>query len=135
MSQVYRAMKTLGYEWKVMNQFHVRVRRKNPVSGHFVKMSLQLYQVIEGTNCGKARDGCFFSAVFRSNDVKRMSTFLSYNRGGNRSKRFFFFLFVLTKGRLVRCAIFFCRWTRRVTCWISKVSTQRNIQTRSVLSS
>ena len=43
--QVYRAMKTLGYEWKVMNQFHVRVRRKNPVSGHYIKMSLQLYQV------------------------------------------------------------------------------------------
>ncbi len=38
-------MKTLGYEWKIVNPFHVRVRRKNAVSGHYVKMSLQLYQV------------------------------------------------------------------------------------------
>ncbi|VDI82659.1 Hypothetical predicted protein [Mytilus galloprovincialis] len=32
-------------EWKVINHYHVRVRRKNPVSGRFSKMSLQLYQV------------------------------------------------------------------------------------------
>ncbi|CAG2243802.1 AMPK [Mytilus edulis] len=45
MHEVYRAMKTLNYEWKVINHYHVRVRRKNPVSGRFSKMSLQLYQV------------------------------------------------------------------------------------------
>ncbi len=28
-----------------MNPYHVLVRRKNPVVGHYVKMSLQLYQV------------------------------------------------------------------------------------------
>lgn len=45
MQEVYRAMRTLGYEWKTVNNFHVRVRKKNPVTGKFVKMSLQLYQV------------------------------------------------------------------------------------------
>ncbi|KAK7492896.1 hypothetical protein BaRGS_00015843 [Batillaria attramentaria] len=45
MHEVFRAMKTLNYEWKIINQFHVRVRRKNPVSGKYMKMSLQLYQV------------------------------------------------------------------------------------------
>lgn len=37
-------MKALDYEWKVINPFHVRVRKKNK-DGHYVKMSLQLYQV------------------------------------------------------------------------------------------
>lgn len=32
-------------EWKVINPYHVHVRRRNPVVKHFVKMSLQLYQV------------------------------------------------------------------------------------------
>lgn len=32
-------------EWKTVTSYHVRVRRKNPVSGKYVKMSLQLYQV------------------------------------------------------------------------------------------
>jgi len=45
MHEVFRAMKTLGYEWKVINSFHVRVRRKNLISGKYVKMTLQLYQV------------------------------------------------------------------------------------------
>ncbi|XP_056620056.1 5'-AMP-activated protein kinase catalytic subunit alpha-2 [Triplophysa dalaica] len=45
MAEVYRAMKQLEYEWKVVNPYHLRVRRKNPVTGNFVKMSLQLYQV------------------------------------------------------------------------------------------
>jgi 5'-AMP-activated protein kinase catalytic alpha subunit len=45
MHEVFRAMKTLGYEWKIINSFHIRVRRKNPLSGHHIKMSLQLYQV------------------------------------------------------------------------------------------
>lgn len=44
MLEVYRAMKALDYEWKVINPFHVRVRKMN-MEGHFVKMSLQLYQV------------------------------------------------------------------------------------------
>jgi 5'-AMP-activated protein kinase, catalytic alpha subunit len=44
MLEVYRAMKALDYEWKVLNPFHVRVRKSNK-EGHFVKMSLQLYQV------------------------------------------------------------------------------------------
>jgi 5'-AMP-activated protein kinase catalytic alpha subunit len=46
MNEVYRAMKALDFEWKVINPYHVHVRRKNPVTTkHFVKMSLQLYQV------------------------------------------------------------------------------------------
>ncbi|XP_026885294.1 5'-AMP-activated protein kinase catalytic subunit alpha-2 [Electrophorus electricus] len=45
MAEVYRAMKQLDYNWKVVNLYHLRVRRKNPVTGNFVKMSLQLYQV------------------------------------------------------------------------------------------
>merc|ERR1711982_155449 len=45
MREVYRAMKTLDFEWKVINPYHVQVRRKNPCSEKYVKMSLQLYQV------------------------------------------------------------------------------------------
>uniref|UniRef100_A0AAY4D4H7 5'-AMP-activated protein kinase catalytic subunit alpha-2 n=1 Tax=Denticeps clupeoides TaxID=299321 RepID=A0AAY4D4H7_9TELE len=45
MAEVYRAMKQLEYDWKVVNPYHLRVRRKNPVTGNVVKMSLQLYQV------------------------------------------------------------------------------------------
>lgn len=45
MHEVYRAMKTLDYEWKIINPYSVRVRRKNPVTGRMSKMSLQLYQV------------------------------------------------------------------------------------------
>eukprot|EP00096_Caligus_rogercresseyi_P008942 TRINITY_DN2936_c0_g1_i1.p1 TRINITY_DN2936_c0_g1~~TRINITY_DN2936_c0_g1_i1.p1 ORF type:complete len:565 (+),score=124.86 TRINITY_DN2936_c0_g1_i1:313-2007(+) len=45
MNEVYKAMKTLNYEWKVINPYHVHVRRANPIVKHFVKMSLQLYQV------------------------------------------------------------------------------------------
>lgn len=44
MLEVYRAMKALDYEWKVLNPYHVRVRKKN-TEGCYVKMSLQLYQV------------------------------------------------------------------------------------------
>ncbi|CRL02310.1 CLUMA_CG015381, isoform A [Clunio marinus] len=44
MLEVYRAMKALDYEWKVLNPYHVRVRKKNK-EDHYVKMSLQLYQV------------------------------------------------------------------------------------------
>jgi len=45
MSEVYRAMKALDFEWKIINPYHVQVRRKNPGNAKFVKMSLQLYQV------------------------------------------------------------------------------------------
>ncbi|ODM94252.1 5'-AMP-activated protein kinase catalytic subunit alpha-2, partial [Orchesella cincta] len=44
MSEVFKAMKTLDYVWKIVNPYHVRVRRKNsPEDGG--KLSLQLYQV------------------------------------------------------------------------------------------
>ncbi|CAB1318790.1 unnamed protein product [Coregonus sp. 'balchen'] len=45
MSEVCRAMKQLDYEWKVVNPYYLRVKRKNPVTGMQTKMSLQLYQV------------------------------------------------------------------------------------------
>jgi len=45
MNEVFRAMKALDFEWKVVNAFHVRCRKKNPVTGRLNKMSLQLYQV------------------------------------------------------------------------------------------
>ncbi|MEE6458105.1 hypothetical protein FKM82_000177 [Ascaphus truei] len=45
MAEVCRAMKQLGYEWKVVNPYFLRVRRKNPVTSMYTKMSLQLYQV------------------------------------------------------------------------------------------
>ncbi|XP_055857365.1 5'-AMP-activated protein kinase catalytic subunit alpha-2 [Episyrphus balteatus] len=45
MLEVYRAMKALDYEWKIINPYHVRVRRQNHLNGKFSKMSLQLYQV------------------------------------------------------------------------------------------
>ena len=45
MLEVYRAMKALDYEWKIINTFHVRVRRLNKLTEKHVKMSLQLYQV------------------------------------------------------------------------------------------
>jgi 5'-AMP-activated protein kinase catalytic alpha subunit len=38
-------MKALNLEWKTVNPFQVRVRRRNPVSGQYSKMMLQLYQV------------------------------------------------------------------------------------------
>uniref|UniRef100_A0A8C6TEG1 Acetyl-CoA carboxylase kinase n=1 Tax=Neogobius melanostomus TaxID=47308 RepID=A0A8C6TEG1_9GOBI len=45
MAEVYRAMKQLNFDWKAVNPYHLRVKRKNPVTGNLVKMSLQLYQV------------------------------------------------------------------------------------------
>lgn len=45
MLEVYRAMKALDFEWKIINPYHVRVRRLNKLTGKHVKMSLQLYQV------------------------------------------------------------------------------------------
>jgi 5'-AMP-activated protein kinase catalytic alpha subunit len=57
MSEVYRAMKSLDFEWKIMNPYHVQVRRKNPGKAKYVKMSLQLYQV-------GAKLQCFFVSGF-----------------------------------------------------------------------
>ncbi|KAL4236652.1 serine threonine-protein kinase [Mactra antiquata] len=45
MHEVFRAMKALNFEWKVINSYHVRVRKLNPVTNKHTKMSLQLYQV------------------------------------------------------------------------------------------
>ncbi|XP_060574978.1 5'-AMP-activated protein kinase catalytic subunit alpha-2-like isoform X16 [Ruditapes philippinarum] len=45
MHEVFRAMKALSFEWKVINPYHVRVRKQNPVTSKYTKMSLQLYQV------------------------------------------------------------------------------------------
>lgn len=46
MLEVYRAMKALDYEWKIINPYHVRVRRVNKTPNEpDMKMSLQLYQV------------------------------------------------------------------------------------------
>ncbi|KAK4316976.1 hypothetical protein Pmani_011914 [Petrolisthes manimaculis] len=45
MSEVFKAMKVLGFEWRVVNPFHVRVRRKKPIGVSYVHMALQLYQV------------------------------------------------------------------------------------------
>ncbi|KAI1719989.1 protein kinase domain-containing protein [Ditylenchus destructor] len=47
MYEVFRAMKFLDFEWKLLNAYHVVVRRrpKEPDSNDVPKMSLQLYQV------------------------------------------------------------------------------------------
>uniref|UniRef100_A0AC35TVQ5 Non-specific serine/threonine protein kinase n=1 Tax=Rhabditophanes sp. KR3021 TaxID=114890 RepID=A0AC35TVQ5_9BILA len=46
MTEVFRAMKQLDFEWKMLNAFHVVVRKKpSDPSHHMPKMSLQLYQV------------------------------------------------------------------------------------------
>ncbi|XP_030852246.1 5'-AMP-activated protein kinase catalytic subunit alpha-2 [Strongylocentrotus purpuratus] len=45
MGEVFRAMKALNFEWKVVNPFYVRVRRTNPLTGAQIKLGLQLYQV------------------------------------------------------------------------------------------
>ena len=43
---LYFRPRALFQEWKVINPYHVHVRRREPLaSSHFVKMSLQLYQV------------------------------------------------------------------------------------------
>jgi len=45
MTEVYRAMLQLGYEWKIINPFSVRVRARNKANNRWVKIHLQLYQV------------------------------------------------------------------------------------------
>jgi 5'-AMP-activated protein kinase catalytic alpha subunit len=43
MQEVYRAMASLNFQWKVVTPYHARCRCWNQVSGSLVKMSLQLY--------------------------------------------------------------------------------------------
>lgn len=45
MNEVFKAMKALNFEWKIINHYHVRVRYRNPLHGRYSLMSLQLYQV------------------------------------------------------------------------------------------
>lgn len=45
MMEVYRAMKALNFEWKIVNPYHVCVRVRSKMHDRYVKMSLQLYQV------------------------------------------------------------------------------------------
>jgi len=46
MAEVFKAMKQLGFEWKVVNPYCVRARRQNPKKPtSYVKIGLQLYQV------------------------------------------------------------------------------------------
>lgn len=45
MNEVFRAMKALNFEWKVVNPYHIRVRRLNEVTQRYTKIGLQLYQV------------------------------------------------------------------------------------------
>lgn len=45
MNEVYRAMKALDFEWKIINAYSVRVRHDNKLTSRYSKMSLQLYQV------------------------------------------------------------------------------------------
>ncbi|XP_015190331.1 PREDICTED: 5'-AMP-activated protein kinase catalytic subunit alpha-2 [Polistes dominula] len=45
MNEVYRAMKALNFEWKIINAYSVKVRQKNQLTSRYSKMSLQLYQV------------------------------------------------------------------------------------------
>jgi len=45
MDEVFKAMKRLDFEWKVLTPYNVRVRHRNPGKETFARMSLQLYQV------------------------------------------------------------------------------------------
>ncbi|XP_054666257.1 5'-AMP-activated protein kinase catalytic subunit alpha-1 isoform X4 [Grus americana] len=65
MAEVCRAIKQLDYEWKVVNPYYLRVRRKNPVTSAYSKMSLQLYQV----------DSRTYLLDFRSIDALQMASF------------------------------------------------------------
>ncbi|XP_055488036.1 5'-AMP-activated protein kinase catalytic subunit alpha-1 [Leucoraja erinacea] len=68
MAEVCRSMKQLDYQWKLVNPYHVRVRKLNTMTGSFSKMSLQLYQVdsrtylvdfrsIDAEECAETRSG------------------------------------------------------------------------------
>lgn len=45
MNEVFRAMKALNFEWKIVNPYQIRVRRLNQVTQRYTKIALQLYQV------------------------------------------------------------------------------------------
>jgi len=45
MSELFRAMRQLGYEWKVINSYYVRARCMKKNGKGYVKIGLQLYQV------------------------------------------------------------------------------------------
>lgn len=45
MNEVFRAMKALNFEWKIINPYHIRAKRINHTTQRFTKISLQLYQV------------------------------------------------------------------------------------------
>ncbi|KJE95448.1 CAMK/CAMKL/AMPK protein kinase [Capsaspora owczarzaki ATCC 30864] len=45
MSEVFRALKSLGFEWKVVTPYLLRCRCYNSSTGTMMKMNLQLYQV------------------------------------------------------------------------------------------
>jgi 5'-AMP-activated protein kinase catalytic alpha subunit len=45
MAEIFRAMKTLDFEWKILSPYSVCCRQQNKVTGHFVKMALQLYKL------------------------------------------------------------------------------------------
>eukprot|EP00123_Amoebidium_parasiticum_P006478 comp17419_c0_seq1/m.16801 comp17419_c0_seq1/g.16801 ORF comp17419_c0_seq1/g.16801 comp17419_c0_seq1/m.16801 type:complete len:520 (-) comp17419_c0_seq1:238-1797(-) len=47
MSEVYRAMRSLNFEWKVINPYHVNARMTHPETGRVMKVGLQLYKVDE----------------------------------------------------------------------------------------
>lgn len=45
MAELYRAMRQLGFEWKCINNYHVRARCSKKNGSGYVKIGLQLYQV------------------------------------------------------------------------------------------
>ncbi|VVC25113.1 Protein kinase, ATP binding site,Protein kinase domain,Serine/threonine-protein kinase, active site,AMPK [Cinara cedri] len=45
MNEVYRAMKALNFEWKVINPYLIQVRHMNKKTDNYTMISLQLYQV------------------------------------------------------------------------------------------
>lgn len=45
MNEVFRAMKALNFEWKIVSPYQVKVRRLNQVTQEYTKICLQLYQV------------------------------------------------------------------------------------------
>jgi len=45
MNEVFRAMKALNFEWKIMSPYQVKVRRYNEIKKDYTKICLQLYQV------------------------------------------------------------------------------------------
>eukprot|EP00056_Hartaetosiga_gracilis_P003147 m.60047 g.60047 ORF g.60047 m.60047 type:complete len:144 (+) comp11348_c0_seq3:72-503(+) len=44
MTEVFRTLHSLNFEWKVITPYHIRCRCWNQVSNNMVKMSLRLYK-------------------------------------------------------------------------------------------